>query len=331
MESIEAVDPEQQPDDFNLISGFYGPGNTLCWYLVIACFLIDALFVPLDLNRSDVWFKYFASLFLMMLYPVVIVGHLLIQILAFPNGDEDYLVSKLLDVLHGCTEPPGILTTRRKDLYPQVLAMNASLRIMDIFSDMCFIVGPVALLYLRRKRSWLLRWNSAELLALAPFPLGLIWCWVARIAFLWKTAGAKGVNVVIWSAGYRYGSQAGAIFMLFIFGMGTFIIVRLPWELWLSLRRSIIRSDRYWALECVAMVFCGVLTMASLAAVMFPIGMLLGFFCPTRLFFPPTGISITELDQAVPIVGGIVVLWITIYQAWRGYGQGTILPLKSNI
>jgi hypothetical protein len=119
--------------------------------------------------------------------------------------------------------------------------------------------------------------------------------------------------------------------MLFIFGMGTFIIVRLPWELWLSLRRSIIRSDRYWALECVAMVFCGVLTMASMAAVMFPLGMLLGFFCPTQLFFPPTGISITELDQAVPIVGGIVVLWITIYQAWRGYGQGTILPLKSNI
>jgi hypothetical protein len=326
MESNEAVDLEQQPDDFNLVSGFYGPGSILCWYLVIACFLVDALLVPVDFNRTDFWLKYSVSLFAMMLYPVVIVGHLLVQILAFPNGDEDYLVTKLLDVLQGYTEPPGLLTTKRKERYPQVLAMNASFRIMDIFSDLCFLMGAVALLHLRGNRAVLLRWNSASLLALAPFLLGLIWCWIARIAFLAKTAGEDGVKIVIWSAGYRYGSQAGTILLLFFFGMGTSIVVGAPWQVWVSLKRGIIRGHNYWALEFVALVFCVLLTMASTTVVLVPVGMLLAFFCPTQLFFPPTGISITELDQAAPLVGGIVALCITIYQAWRGRETRTILP-----
>jgi hypothetical protein len=136
-------------DDYTLISGFYGPGALGCWYIGIVTFVLNWLLEPYGSGRTR--HRVTPDFIAAVLHPLVLVGHLLVQIAQFPKGHEDYLVVNLVDALYDPIRtkigmPPPLGTHKldggagfgygsdtasdmemRRELFPRVVAIKGIL------------------------------------------------------------------------------------------------------------------------------------------------------------------------------------------------------------
>ncbi|CAG9981466.1 unnamed protein product [Clonostachys byssicola] len=145
-------------NDFALVSGFYGPGAIACWHYLIALFAMGWAFNPEGVRYMRYPTPDFAAV---MLYPIVAIGHLVVQIRHFPPEQSDYLAANLANAIdsRGALDeavlplaPDGLKyqidasSELRKELYPRIVAMNVALRVADLFSDLClFFILWIAL------------------------------------------------------------------------------------------------------------------------------------------------------------------------------------------
>ncbi|CAH0055018.1 unnamed protein product [Clonostachys solani] len=170
-------------DYYTLVSGFYGPGALACWYLSIAAYIFNSLTAKRE-GKSHL-FGLSIEFLALMAYPIIAIGHLLIQINGFPVGYEKYLTENLLSCRESCDKgiplpydsPDGSHLATHAELYPRILAMNPALRIQDSF----FYICATALFF-----GLLTPTKPSPVMKNVLFTAGLAWCCAVKIALMVK-------------------------------------------------------------------------------------------------------------------------------------------------
>jgi len=226
-------------------------------------------------------------------------GHALVQIAQFPMHGKNgrYLVNNLIHLASPHSTGPVISSMtllgnmpifdegseERISLHPRVVAIGASLRVLELSAVLAFfgLLGVLAAGDGRRSRYMV--WM---------FGTNLLWSWTVGTTLLLRTIKQGGGQLIIstpldWFLGWL------TFTMLFGIALGicrgflkVILYVRDPAYLTLG---TIIGTVQTW----FGMVFCSWFIYA-----MFPKG----------LFLPQTGMSITELDQAAALMGGAVTV-----------------------
>lgn len=278
--TVEFTRPNMS-DRYLLVSSFYGPGSVGCWLFTVA-----SVVIAWTLNRRHrVKDTITNDLLATLTYPVVAAGHLLLQVRDFP-GDRAAIMTD------------GVFTQ-------YTASIEASLNVCEIFATMSLaLFSACALAH---------TWKRAALVALA----GTL-CFVAEVflstqgptvvagnstfqrPFLLNLPGAVMANIIALSLLFIALAGVGAVFLLF----GTFYAV------------------------CFEGVRLGTFLVS---AFMIPLSMINGFgvLGSTTIttaekhgwalwhFFPASGVSITELDQAVALGAGVIVFIFSLYEALK--------------
>lgn len=185
---------------YKLVSGFYGPGSMGCWYFLIASVFISWVLEP------RYRFCMTNELIAVVAYPIIAAGHLLIQIVNFPNSGVQYMVVnlanfitlerdgpvKLGDVGEGeksvgyMQYPADPSSPERTEVYPLVASIIASLHVVQSFTILALIslVSSWAETKLTRTKTRL-RHRRSGLLVVAG---SLILSWAAQLVLLIKIA-----------------------------------------------------------------------------------------------------------------------------------------------
>lgn len=100
-------------DRYALVSGFYGPGVTICWYLTISSCFVKWLAHP---DRPGTVDNDFITA---LTIPIVAAGHLFMQLPNYPGPTDD------------------IASTSDPDLVPYAAAIEASVVIVRCFIPLC--------------------------------------------------------------------------------------------------------------------------------------------------------------------------------------------------
>jgi hypothetical protein len=321
-------------DDYGLVSGFYGPGVLGCWYfLIVSCLIGWVSECKITKKQAQPSADFFAVL----LYPTIAVGHLVVQVANFPRGQSSYLVANLLNLLYGLVDG-AVLSTKqipevtdsgnlsfgvesdeisplRRQLFPKIASINCSLRILDLFCDLCFpLLAMAAMNSWQRKRNTFL-WRRLSRVTLTASILGFLWCWTARMVLLVRTWDGITALALICSIVYRYAAPCVfcAYAVLFL-GMHswTFQICATLWSI-LSETYRLKRSN--WRLVCFLYVAGAMLLLAAVQGIACYMALMLRRLFPHQLFMPHSGSSLMELDQAAALIGGALCLIMSVHRA----------------
>ncbi|CAH0057368.1 unnamed protein product [Clonostachys solani] len=321
-------------NDFALVSGFYGPGAIGCWYYLITLFAVSWAFNPEETRRMRCPTPDFAA---MMLYPVVAIGHLVIQIRHFPPEHSDYLAANLANAikrwggLDGAVLPlaPGrkswyqidASSELRKQLYPRIVAMNLALRVADIFSDLCLLFilrislgALVRHLQSRnpRRTPWLVLYSSIA---------GLLWSWVSKILLASLIWHEREVSRITWSMGPRWSRL-----MMWAIGLPVWYYMLWRWYRSLTSYLGLSVNENKASRHRGNFSILGLLTIVACSVVV-----IIGPICyrgtyfytifPYQFYLPETGFSIAELDQAAALTSGAVAFLLNALRIWNAKRQ----------
>lgn len=109
-------------DNLSLVSGFYGPGATICWYLTMMSCFVSWTMHPKRRTSGSIDPDFIAVL----TFPIVAAAHLIFQLSSFPKS-----ISSIATPVE-----PGILR--------RVAAIEASLNITDSFLRMCAVMVSIS-------------------------------------------------------------------------------------------------------------------------------------------------------------------------------------------
>ena len=285
-------------DDYALVSGFYGPGTMMAWYLMVASVIVTWS------NNLDHRFRISGDFLAAFFYPMIAGGHVLIQIAQFPihANNGRYLVNNLIHLVSPQSKGPVVSSMtilgnepifdegskERRSLHARVVAIGISLRILEM-SSMLALFGLLAILVAGDgRRSRYMAWI---------FCTNLVWTWTVEMTLLLRTIKHGGGQLIV-STPLDWFLGVFTFLMLFSIVIGisrgflnVILFVRGPIVITL---RALLGSVQTWlGMALVSwMIYC---------------------LCPKGLFLPKTGISITELDQAAALVGGLVTLCYSLY------------------
>jgi hypothetical protein len=332
MESPSTADDGAGP----VASGFYGPGSLACWYLVILSSALSWLLNPLATFRLTV------DVFAAIAYAVLAAADLLLRARRFPVDKAQYLVTNMVHVLQrkplgpvqAATDlgaphlPDDPASADAVEVFPQVVAIDAALRVADTF--ICCCAWALVVLLLARfgaKKPW----RRVGAATVAVF-LSLVWACAAELVLWIKVCRHASHGEEPWLISLMH---HGLLFLypllavlsafmvgcvLYFIGIITWTCVRDPVGELASLRQYLtrwwevdVREDYMLALKDVVV---GLLLVAMPLVLCFmschnTVQLFSQF--PVALFLPNIRVSITELDQAAALMGGVLTVLFTVY------------------
>lgn len=314
------------------VSGFYGPGSIACWYLLVSSVIVTWLWKPR--YRFKVTNDFIAA----VAYPLIANGHLLLQIIQFPPDKKKDLVDGLkLTFQNNYYGPPqhdsadqeaSLSAPEAEEVYSQVVTISVAMWMTGHFAYLC-IVGLALAYWFHRFSGHKWRQTRASCLVLSA---GLLWSWAVTLTFLVKASSIHAFEILLAGILYRVCCAGWAIpwaVLMFLLGnpllqlilavasllcrhsiKETFVILfsptakdvpkESPGLIWWFMTRS-----------PYAFGFLGfVILLSWLTWVGFSPGM----------FFPDTGIPLSELDQAAALLGGVLTLASTVYSVLKDPG-----------
>jgi hypothetical protein len=267
------------------------------------------------------------------------VGHLIVQVGDFPEGQSNYLVANLLSLLYGLADGtvlsakpiPEITdsgTMRfgvesdetsplRRQLFQKIASINSSLRVLDVFCDLCFaLVAAAAWDHWQRKGNTSL-WTRLDRVTLTASVLGFVWCWIARMGLLINTWDGITAMPLISSIIYRYAAPCVVCAYAILFlGMQSWTF-HLCAILWSNFSETYKSKRHYWRLVCSFYLASTILLLATAQGIAYHTALLLHPLFPYRLFMPQSNSSLMELDQATALIGGALCLIVSVHRAFE--------------
>jgi len=286
---------------FELVSSLYGPGNIICWFLLLASVLLSWTANPATARRDIITNDFIAVLTM----PLVAVAHLLHQVL--------YRQPRAESLRH-------LLTSRYRDDVRSVAAIEAPLAVCDTF-----IAWAALLLFLAMRRNQLKR-------KLAVFTVGLL-CLPAEL-LLWRSGVPYGAANSSLTRPYLSQSNSLAlvigtwhllILLVYIFEVAFGVLVS---ALYLGRHREVHESATESPSLARKILWPGRVSswMSAVSAAVIAassIWIKYGSMYPSEWrfhafrFIPKSTVELSELDQVVAVLGGLTTLVFSAYDAYR--------------
>lgn len=318
MDSGRAVGNGVDQDDHALISGFFGPGALAAWYQVLAAIAVRWVMVRTERFRIT------ADFLAAMAYPVTTADYLLSRIAAFPTTVNGW--GYMLKCLYGlhlntytgrkpapasqsiCAGVSGADMPEESTLCPHILVINAGVCVLAVFQAVVIvaIISELIMTDLTQHKLSIFR-----VLLYAGLVLALVPMLTLRIQE---------------SQPYDY-NPVNAILLLDLFlSLSTILccsavmfmtplmvgLTARQWKKGGRLRRQVAEFSK--SPSEIPEAFCNYFTLPTLwlgcVACMHKM-------FPKVIFFPSSGISIAELDQAAAFAAGAVNLGYNIYTIMR--------------
>jgi hypothetical protein len=331
-ESLSTADDNAGP----LASGFYGPGSLSCWYLVILSAALSWILNP------QATFRLTVDVFAAMAYAVLAAADLLLRARRFPVDKAQYLVTNMVHVLQlkplgpvqATTDlsaphaPDGPASTDAIEVFPQVVAIDAALRVADTF--ICCCAWALVVLLLARFAAKA-PWRRVGAATMALF-FSLVWVCAAELVLWIRVCQHASYGVEPWLIslmhhGLLFVYPLLAVISVFMVGCVLYFLGSIVWA-WVrnpvaelaSLRQYLlrwwkvdVREDCMLALRDVGLVLLFVTVPLVLCFICCHNTVQLFSRFPVAIFLPNIRVSITELDQAAALMGGVLTVLFTVY------------------
>lgn len=282
------------PERFELVSSLYGPGNLLCWFLLLLSVLVSWTLNPRIARRDTITNDFLAVLLL----PLVAVAHLLHQIYS-----------------HGRTR--DLFTGFTRDDVRAVAAIEAPLAVCEGFVVCASVMYCVAAWRGQRRRMGLVL-GVGGLCFAAEVPL-----WMFGLGF------GPGASSLV----RPYVFQADVLFAILGVGYGVMVgvwVVEMVWGvLWVAAGDGVVGAGRgvLWPGRVSRWIAAGL----GVAVAGCSVGIKYGGMYPVEwrfhaFRFVPKGVArMGDLDQVVAVLGGLVTLGFSgrdVYRSERMAGHG---------
>jgi hypothetical protein len=252
-------------------------------------------------------------------YPIIANGHLLIQIIQLPPEQDDKFVKRLLSTFMN-TRSARSAVLEAEETYPGIVAIHVAMWVTGHFAYLCIIGLAIAYRYHRFSGH---EWRQAKTVFLI-LSVSLLWNWTVNLTFLARNWSAPAVLILL--IGFVYRLCAIYLVVQVLWLASSFLLAVEALFLRPTIKESFAILFRQWKRDFLNRSVAGLKRWVMLAMVFLHLGCF-GFvvasgwftagFSP-GMFFPDSGIPLSELDQAAALVGGFLTLACTMYSVWKG-------------
>jgi hypothetical protein len=299
------------------VSGLYGPGAIACWYYIVTSVTLTWLFNPRC--RFKVTNDFIAAI----AYPIIANGHLLIQIIQLPPEQDDKFVKRLLSTfLNNPSTRSAVLEA--EETYPGMVTIHVAMWVTGHFAYLCIIGFAIA--YLCHGFSGH-EWRQAKTVFLI-LSVSLLWNWTVNLTFLVRNWSVHAVIILLIGFLCRSGVVCSAllVFWLAFYFLLCGIMVKEASER-PTIKEAFAKLFQLWEMVFLDGSTAGLKRWVMLAMIFVCLGetVVFGWFTTVfspGMFFPDSGISVFELDQAAALVGGLLTLACTMCSVWKDHNAG---------